>query len=80
MSSSSDNQTYPPHDNGPQPEPTPAFAPDLSAEDVADIVFWTEQHGRPVSKTEVDEIKANLLALVDFLVEHERNKGKISRA
>lgn len=38
----------------------------------ADIAFWAAQLGRPVSKSEADEIEHDLKALVTFLVEVEK--------
>jgi hypothetical protein len=68
-----------PHEPCPQ-QPAPSVAPALSAEDNADIALWSAEYGRPVSKAEVDEINKNLLALVDFLIQNERDKRPSARA
>lgn len=42
--------------------------------------FWSQQLGRPVSSSEAEEIEANLVALVELLIEDEREKGTGPRA
>ena len=41
-----------------------------------DVEFWSQQFGRPLTETEVEEIKCNLKTFAEWLIESYANLRK----